>query len=177
MDPITFNPQDTEYFVGEVFDVLLDPTAKFYRQPPVDHVFNPAWPVQSFEYPEGTGTVRRLQFVVDENGEPFLATYIIPSLQTRRLNMIGNPNMEQALSGTMPLPLIPLKPNWKIVKTADPVTSGLFAGLERWMVVDTSKTPKTPINSPAGGSYTDADRARDNAMSIQVGKIARALGI
>jgi hypothetical protein len=174
MDAIPYNPQDTEYFVGDL-DMLRDPEATYFREPPADHVFNPAWPVQNFQYPQGTGFIRRLQFTVDENGDPQLATYIITAAQATRLNMITNPTREQATAGTMPLPLLPLKPNQAIVKTKE--ASGLFAGAERWMIVDTTKTPKAPITSPEGGSYTDADRARDNAVASAVSRIAKALGL
>ena len=172
MDAIPYNPQDTAYFLGEVLDIKRDPAATYYATAPAGHVFNPAWPVQNFSYPAGTGVLHRLQFVVDDNGDPQMAGYII--VQPTRLNMVTNPTMEHADS-TMPLPLLPLATNEKIVKTKE--SSGLFAGAERWEVVDTTKTPQAPVTSPAGGSYTDADRARDNGVAGMVKKIAQALGI
>lgn len=175
MEAILYNPQDTEYFLGEVLDILRDPSATYPRQPPDGHVFNPAWPAQNFQYPAGTGILKRLQFLIDENGDPQLATYILTPLQATRLNMIGNPNLEQATAGTMPLPLMPLGPNQAIVKTKE--ASGLFMGAERWMVVDTTKTPQAPIKSPEGGSYTDADRKRDNGTAAAVARITKALGL
>lgn len=175
MEPILYNPQDP-YFVGEVDEVLLDPRATFYRQPPVGHVFNPAWPVQKFTFPAGPEVIHTHQFVVDENEDPQIAPLIITPLQKTRLNMIGNPNLEHA-DMTMPKPIVPLGPNQKIVRTVDGASSGILMGSKRWMVVDTTKTPQVPPTSPAGGSYTDADRARDNATAGAVRDIKKALGI
>lgn len=175
MEPITFNQQDP-FFTGSgpINVVLLDPRVTTRQTAEPGAIYNPAFDQKDWAYPAGTGRVRAWQLDVFDD-KPELVPYIVPEAISSVFNLVTNSNKE-GIVPFLPKPLVPLTGKQAIVKVR--VIAGLIVEDQWWVIQDSSLTPMAdPITSPAGGSFTDADRKLLHDTYVLLMKVAQINGI
>jgi len=174
MKAILFNQQDP-YFAGAgpVEQILLDPRVTTRQEAAPGAVYNPSFDQKDWAYPAGTGRVKALQLDVTED-EPSLVPLIVPEAIASVFNLVTNANKE-GIVPFMPKPLIPLSGKQAIVKVH--ISASIIQYDAWWVIQDSTLTPQAPAESPAGGSYTDADRKLAHDSFVLLMKIAGVNGL
>lgn len=174
MDAILFNPQDPYFAGADQFEVILkDPRVTVSNIPAPGSSYNPSFDQKNWAYPAGTGRVTALQLDT-ANDVPSLLPYVITAAISSIYNLVSDSNKD-GIVPFMPLPLIPLTGKQAIVKVH--VSAGLIQVDEWWVIQDSTLVPMAPTTSPAGGSFTDADRKTLTDMSTLMSRIGKVLGL